>query len=155
MKEQLFDEFINRGGVIQVYKMTNKESTEVNYEPIILYGKTGTGKTFLARKIEIEAYEKGLGVENVVATELAEALVEDIRKDFERFLIDEFINNHYKEIDMLIIEDMHEIKERISTQIMLAELVMKLARAKKQVLVLLTGNLEDISMFDEYLRTHN
>ena len=116
---------------------------------IFLWGPTCSGKSCLARQLEQQLCGE-FTIWNSCMTEFLEAAIEELRKNIGSFSVSEFCDK-YDHIDLFILEDTHEIKERSFTQVFLSNLFAELNRRKKKILVVSTGTLEEMSEFYELL----
>ena len=153
----MFNTFISNGGKMKGIKVWDRDRNnpqKVIYDILVLYGETGNGKSTIARNFAEESRDKGRGVEIGVTTELIEDMLEYMKKDIGVFDFNCFIKNRYEEVDVIIFEDFHEIKNKDLTQMFMAEFVVRLAKESKQVVIVCTGEISDLVFFCEYLINH-
>ena len=84
-----------------------------NFNPLFIYGKTGLGKTHLAQAIAIYALKKDPTL-NVLFTSCEHYTQEYVdclrKKDFSEF------KNKYRNVDILLIDDIHTLEGKEQTQ---------------------------------------
>lgn len=150
----MITEFLSRGGRLSSIKVYDTKGKKTPYDPLILYGASSNGKSRLAKKLAQEAQQEGSNVRTEITTELIGDLVEELR-DISTFDFELFIETRYdKSTGLVILEDFHEIRGRDSTQILMANLVRKLAQYK-QVIIVCTGEISNLRSFCEHLIKNN
>ena len=153
----MFNTFLSNGGKMKGIKVWDRDRNnfeKVIYDILVLYGETGNGKSTIARNFAEESRGKGRGVEIEVTTELIEDMLEYMKKDIGLFDLNYFIQHRYEEVDVVILEDFHEIKKKDLTQMYMAEFVVRLAKESKQVVIVCTGEITDLEIFYKYLINH-
>lgn len=150
----MITKFLNQCGRVCSVKVYDTKGKTAPYVPLILYGASCNGKSRLAKKLAQEAQQEGYNVRTEITTELIGDLVEELR-DISAFDFERFIETRYgKSTGLVILEDFHEIRRRESTQIFMADLVMKLAQYK-QVIIVCTGEILDLKSFCDHLVKKN
>ncbi|MBE9467627.1 MAG: chromosomal replication initiator protein DnaA [Bacteroidetes bacterium] len=102
------------------------------FNPLLLYGNSGLGKTHLAQAIGIEVKEKFAEktvlyvTANKFQTQFVEATISNNTNDFIRF---------YQMLDVLIIDDVHEFAGKSKTQEMFFQIFNHLHQSGKQLIL--------------------
>ena len=103
---------------------------ETCYNPLVLCGAHGTGKTHLLHAMAASFLEKGLSIICVPAHQLVKDLVESIRSGKEMAF-----EETYQKADVVLIDDLHELANKDATQEFVQHLVENLIYQGKQVVV--------------------
>ena len=119
----------------------------VSRNPLVLYGKYGTGKTHLLHAMATSFLEKGLSVICVSAHQLVKDLVESIRSGDEKPF-----EETYQKADVVLIDDLHELAHKDTTQEFVWHLVENLIFKEKQVVIALNDSYCENSTLRPSLR---
>lgn len=109
----LLDCFLPFPGNEMAYKMSLELSQGAvpSFNPVFYYGPSGSGKTHLLTAIAHQLNAKGLRVFTVRALTFMEHVVQAIRLG----LMQEF-RKTYREIDVLIVDEIHDLSRKAATQ---------------------------------------
>ena len=116
------------------------EAPNAAYNPLVLYGGTGTGKTMLLRAIEdtVKAEHPDCAVRRVTAAALLEELVEVLQNGHVEALTERYMENDYVLIDSLEI-----LCGKDATTAYVLTLAKQLASSGKQVVLSLNSGADD------------
>ena len=131
------------------------ESPNIIYNPLVIYGPSGVGKTHLM-----------LAIKNQIKKKFSHKKVEFVRgEDFTNQLIaalhdgklgmgtiDDF-RNKYRSADVLMVDDIHFIAGKESTQEEFFNTFNTLNQNNKQIIVTLDRPLKDIKTLDERIKS--
>jgi len=132
--EYTFDNFVkgknNEFATAAAISIANKPGAQ--YNPLMLYGGVGLGKTHLMQAIgnQIKAGNPGMKIMYVSGPEFTTNFVQSIRMnkahEFERY---------YKTLDMLIVDDIQFLEGKESTQDSFFQIFNSLYQVKKQIVL--------------------
>ncbi len=131
------------------------ESPTIIYNPLVIYGPSGVGKThlILAIKNQIKKKFPHKKVEFVRGEEFTNQLIDALHEGkLGMGSIDNF-RSKYRNTDVLIIDDIHFIAGKESTQEEFFNTFNALDQAGKQVIVTLDRPLKDIKTLDERIKS--
>jgi chromosomal replication initiator protein len=119
------------------------------YNPCLIYGGVGLGKTHLMQAIGNLAWkEKGCKIIYITAENFTNEFVESIKNnkttDFK---------NKYRNADMLLIDDIHFLQKKIETQEELFHTFNALYDAKKQIMFTCDRPVSELKNLSERLRS--
>jgi len=119
------------------------------YNPCLIYGGVGLGKTHLMQAIGRLAWkEKGCKIIYITAENFTNEFVESIKNnkttDFK---------NKYRNADMLLIDDIHFLQKKIETQEELFHTFNALYDAKKQIIFTCDRPVSELKNLSERLRS--
>ena len=103
-----------------------------NYNPLFIYGKTGLGKTHLLHAIAIHALKKNPNL-NVLYT-TCERYVQEYVDSIQKRTTTEF-KNKYRNVDILLIDDIHDLAGKEQTQEEFFNTFNSLHENKKQIVL--------------------
>lgn len=125
------------------------------YQSLYIYGQSGLGKTLLLK--EIKRYLEGEMKKHVRCVTM-ECLLDDLikamkllafskeSKAYERFI------KMYTDVDVLIIDDVQEIRGKCTTQLELCGIIDRLKACNKWLVMASEISIENENSFDEELR---
>ena len=110
-----FDNFVQASSNAIAYatSIAVAEHPGENYNPLFLYGKTGLGKTHLAQAIANYALKKNPTLNIIYTT--CERYAQEYINSLKNNTINDF-KNKYRNVDILIIDDIHSIEGKEKTQ---------------------------------------
>jgi chromosomal replication initiator protein DnaA len=119
------------------------------YNPCLIYGGVGLGKTHLMQAIGNMAWqEKGIKIIYITAENFTNEFVESIKngktQDFK---------NKYRNSDMLLIDDIHFLQKKIETQEELFHTFNALYDANKQIIFTCDRPVSELKNLSERLRS--
>lgn len=126
------------------------ENPNIVYNPLVIYGQTGVGKTHLV-----------LAIKNYINKQFADKKIEFVKgEDFANQLVNSLndnnvddIKNRYANIDVLIIDDINFIVNKESIQKVFFDILDNLDKNKKQIIVTVDRPLKDIKEIDERIKS--
>lgn len=126
------------------------ESLGTAYNPVFYYGPTGVGKTHLMQAIGNEVIHKGQGkkVMYVSIEQFMNELIESIRTK-----TNELFRKKYREIDLLIIDDIQFVETYQKTQEELFNTFNALYQANKQIILASDRPPREINNISDRLRS--
>lgn len=126
------------------------------YNPLCIYGKTGTGKTHLVHAIaQIVGKDPEAKVRIMDCHEVLERFLEQLRTDFSECTLNFF--NEFAGLDLLVIEDVQILRGRESTQELFGEFMEYLtckSEKKTQVVFTSGGSKWKAAELTGYVKTH-
>ncbi|MEP7103954.1 MAG: chromosomal replication initiator protein DnaA [Candidatus Dojkabacteria bacterium] len=122
----------------------------MSYNPLFVYGKTGVGKTHLSQAIGRSILERNLKSKILYVS--SEGFLNDMVKGIKTGS-QEKIRQKYRQIDILIIDDMQLISRWVSTQTEFFNTFNELYNAGKQVILIADRRPEDIQNLESRLRS--
>ncbi len=128
-----------------------KTTGSPSYNPAIIYGKSGNGKTHLVNIIKEGLQKRGKNVIVLTVDVLTSKLISSI-KNTPNFSITEFCEQ-FQEADVLIVEDIQYIQERVTTQECLVTMAKYFVKHRKQILFTMNCIPENLELLDEQLRS--
>ncbi len=92
-------------------EIVNSKISLGSFNPIVLYGTAGTGKTHLLMALTQAFQQQGLKALYVRAETFTDHVVSAIRSsEMQNF------RNHYRNVDLLLFDDLHILAKRMATQ---------------------------------------
>ena len=122
----------------------------MDYNPLFIYGPSGVGKTHLICAIvnEVKRKKPDIKVIYITGEDFTNQLIESIAKnDTIRF------HNRFRNCDILLIDDIHFIAGKVSTQEEFFHTFNALHREQKQIILTSDRPPKDIATLEERLRT--
>ena len=126
------------------------EPSQDNFNPLFLYGGSGLGKTHLIQSIAHYILQHNPGTSVLYVT--SEVFTNDIISAIRNNKMDEF-REKYRQVDVLIIDDIQEIIGRESTQQEFFNTFNFLYEAGKQIIISSDRPPREIKSLDERLRS--
>ena len=122
----------------KIYAMQVVEEPAQVHNPLLIYGASGLGKTHLLQAIvnRLREKESPLFVEYVTTREFRQEVVGSLRPSKEspvRFANIEELKRWYREVDVLLFDDIHFLAGAEQTQEEIFDIFNKLMAAKKQM----------------------
>ena len=130
-----FDNFINSqssNAIAYATCIAIAEHPGDNYNPLFLYGKTGLGKTHLIQAIANYALKRNPNL-NVLYT-TCERYTQEFVNSLRNNTINDF-KNKYRNVDILLIDDIHDIEGKEQTQEEFFNNFNELYENKKQIVL--------------------
>lgn len=126
------------------------ESLGVTYNPVFYYGETGVGKTHLMQAIGNEVIEKDSSKKVVYVSieRFLNELIESIRTNKQ-----EDFRNKYREVDLLIIDDVQFVENYPKTQEELFHTFNTLHQANKQIILAADRPPRELKNISDRLRS--
>ncbi|MEO6728309.1 MAG: chromosomal replication initiator protein DnaA [Candidatus Dojkabacteria bacterium] len=121
-----------------------------SYNPLFVYGKTGVGKTHLAQSVGRSVLERNLRAKVLYVS--SEGFLNDMVKGIKSGN-SEKMRQKYRQIDILIIDDMQLISKWVNTQTEFFNTFNELHNAGKQVILIADRRPEDIQNLESRLRS--
>lgn len=118
------------------------------YNPLFLYGGVGLGKTHLLHAIGNSALRAGYSVRYVTSETFTNDLIEAIRTK-----TNTAFRRHYREVDVLLIDDIQFLEGKPSTQIEFFHTFNSLYATNKQLVVASDRPPQHFLQFDDRLRS--
>lgn len=118
------------------------------YNPLFLYGGVGLGKTHLLHAIGNSALGAGYSVRYVTSETFTNDLIEAIRTK-----TNTAFRRHYREVDVLLIDDIQFLEGKPSTQIEFFHTFNSLYATNKQLVVASDRPPQHFLQFDDRLRS--
>ena len=131
------------------------ESSTIIYNPLVIYGPSGVGKThlMLAIKNHIKKKYPYKKVEFVRGEDFTNQLIKSLHEGkLGMGTIDDF-RNKYRNVDVLLLDDIHFIAGKDSTQEEFFNTFNALYQNNKQIIVTLDRPLKDIKTLDERIKS--
>lgn len=131
------------------------ESPNIIYNPLVIYGPSGVGKThlMLAIKNHIKKKYPYKKVEFVRGEDFTNQLIKSLHEGkLGLGKIDDF-RNKYRNLDVLLLDDIHFIAGKESTQEEFFNTFNALYQNNKQIIVTLDRPLKDIKTLDERIKS--
>ena len=118
-----------------------EDHIEARYNPILFYGPSGTGKTHLVQAIvnEIARMNPGVRILYFQSMDFVNQYIDTIRNDTLKIFYDEI-----KKADILIMDDLHFVGGRSSTQEAFLYLFNELYLSHKQIIAVSNRRLKNI-----------
>ena len=126
------------------------EPSQDNFNPLFLYGGSGLGKTHLIQSIAHYILQHNPDAHVLYVT--SEVLTNDIISSIRNKTMDEF-REKYRQVDVLIVDDIQEIIGRESTQQEFFNTFNFLYEAGKQIIISSDRPPREITSLDERLRS--
>jgi len=127
------------------------------YNPLFIYGSSGLGKTHLMHAIGnyITQTNKKLKILYIPCDKFVSDFVEICRKNSNDNNIDsiKLFKNKYRDIDVLLIDDIHNLVGAVSAQQEFFNTFNELHNNNKQIIISSDRSPEDIKKLEERLRT--
>ncbi len=131
------------------------ESNTIIYNPLVIYGPSGVGKThlMLAIKNHIKKKFPNKSVEFVRGEDFTNQLIKSLHQgNLGMGTIDDF-RNKYRNVDILMIDDIHFIAGKESTQEEFFNTFNDLYQNNKQIIATLDRPLKEIKTLDERIKS--
>lgn len=150
--EYTFDNFIvgNSNKFAHAACTAVAQRPAMDYNPLFIYGPSGVGKTHLICAIvnEVKLKNPNIKVIYITGEDFTNQLIESIAKnDTIRF------HNRFRNCDILLIDDIHFIAGKVSTQEEFFHTFNALHREQKQIILTSDRPPKDIATLEERLRT--
>lgn len=120
------------------------DNSNIVYNPLVIYGPSGVGKTHLVRAIENAVRQKHSNktIEFITGEGLSNQIVKALNDELD---IDEF-EARYCNVDMLIIDDLHLIAAKKAVQKEVFNILNELYQNNKQIVVTLDRNIREAKL---------
>lgn len=125
------------------------------YNPLFLYGKSGLGKTHLMHAIgNYILNNSNLKVLYVTSDDFVNDFISVIRnKDKDNFELINTFKNKYRNIDVLLIDDIQFLENATATQQEFFHTFNELYNSNKQIIIASDRSVNDLKLLEERLRT--
>lgn len=150
-KEYTFDNFVigENNSFAANASIAIAKNPGTAYNPCLIYGGVGLGKTHLMQAIGSLAWsEKGCKIIYITAENFTNEFVESIKnnrtQDFK---------NKYRNVDMLLIDDIHFLQKKIETQEELFHTFNSLYDANKQIIFTCDRPVSELKNLSERLQS--
>lgn len=120
------------------------------FNPVVIYGPSGNGKTHLCSIIASRSIERKIKVKVIKADDFISHLVNRMKSS--NFSIMDFCKE-FNEYSLLLFEDVDCLKEKCSSQECLLDIVERFINNGKQVVFTMNCNPTELSDFDQRLQT--
>ncbi len=152
-----FDNFVvgSTNRFAHAASMAVADSPTIIYNPLVIYGPSGVGKTHLMLAIKNYIKKKYIGkkVEFVRGEDFTNQLIQALHEGkLGMGTIDDF-RNKYRNVDVLLLDDIHFIAGKDQTQEEFFNTFNALYQNGKQIVVTLDRPLKDIKTLDERIRS--
>lgn len=124
------------------------ENPAGSYNPLFIYGGVGFGKTHLLSAVGNACVQSGLRVLSVTSEEFTNDLVRAIRLH-----ATESLRNKYRTVDVLLVDDVHFVSGKESTQEEMLHTFNALYNQNKQLVLASCHPPRDLPAIDERLRS--
>ncbi len=155
--EYTFDSFIvgdsNRFAFTAARAVAEKPGKA--YNPLFLYGKSGLGKTHLMHAIgNYILNNSNLKVLYVTSDDFVNDFISVIRnKDKDNFELINTFKSKYRNIDVLLIDDIQFLENATATQQEFFHTFNELYNSNKQIIIASDRSVNDLKLLEERLRT--
>ena len=122
------------------------------YNPVVLYGRSGNGKSFLVKKLVKRLENENRTVMVLGTQSFRTALIESLRNCMGNFSIPAFCEK-YTKADVLVIEDLQSLKGAESTQETLVEIADYYIENNKQIVFTMDCHPQDLDGFYARLKS--
>ncbi|MEI6462553.1 MAG: chromosomal replication initiator protein DnaA [bacterium] len=120
------------------------------FNPLFIHGKTGLGKTHLAQAVAREMLEKKMSAKVLYTT--SENFLNDLVSAIKTNQAQKF-RNKYRELDLLIIDDIQMISNWVETQSEFFNTFNSLHQSGKQVILISDRPPEEIAKLEDRLKS--
>lgn len=157
IKKYTFDNFVvgNSNKFAHAAALSVAENPGKMYNPLFLYGESGLGKTHLMHAIGnyIESHTDKQ-ILYVTSEQFIQDFIKTNRKDdVENFNYVEFFKNKYRNIDVLIIDDIQFLGGATKTQSEFFHTFNNLYNDSKQIIISSDRSSNDLKVLEDRLRT--
>ncbi len=127
----------------------------LKYNPLIIYGPSGTGKThlLLAIKNHIQNLHSSMRIEYTRGEDFTNQLIQSLQEGKLGLGTIEDFRTKFRNADVLLVDDIHFIAGKASTQEEFFNTFNTLYQNNKQIVVTLDRPLKDIKTLDERIRS--
>ena len=149
-----FDKFIPGDNITFAYNAAlsvSKNTNAINkgYNPLLLYGGVGLGKTHLMQAIGNALHEKGLKkIIYITAENFTNEYVASLREKTETKFV-----NKYRKANILLIDDIHFLQKKSGTQEALFHIFNSLYEADKQIVFTCDRPLSELKDITDRLKS--
>ena len=152
-----FDSFIKGESNKFAYtaSLSVAEKPGKSYNPLFLYGKSGLGKTHLMHAIgNYILNNSNLKVLYVTSDDFVNDFISVIRnKDKDNFELINTFKSKYRNIDVLLIDDIQFLENATATQQEFFHTFNELYNSNKQIIIASDRSVNDLKLLEERLRT--
>ena len=150
--QNTFDNFIQGSSNAIAYAtcLAVAEHPGENYNPLLIYGKTGLGKTHLLHAIAIHALKKNPNL-NILYTTCERYTQEFVDSIPKRTTTD--FKNKYRNVDILLIDDIHLIGKKERTQEEFFNTYNALHENKKQIVLTSDKPIKEMENIEDRLKS--
>jgi len=124
------------------------DSTKVDYNPFLIYSKTGLGKTHLVQSIYFDLKKKGVKSVYLTSERFLEMFIESVKNKTKGS--NSFISN-FKDIQVIIIDDIQFFEKKAGTQDMFKKLFLHMINNNKSIILTLDRPVEKLNIITEGL----
>ncbi|MDR0998945.1 MAG: chromosomal replication initiator protein DnaA [Treponema sp.] len=123
------------------------------YNPLLIYGGVGLGKTHLMQAIGNYIYDNSTGKTKIIYTTAESFTNEFIQSIHENQTSKSAFKNKYRYVDVLLIDDIHFLENKSETQAELFYTYEALYNAKKQIVFTCDRPVSELKNLTERLRS--
>lgn len=150
-----FDNFIvgpsNNMAFAAAYNIGNNPGSKGKYPCLYLYSNSGLGKTHLLNAIANEI--RGNYADQKICIISCRELIKEMIEAFKTRTIEDFQNKYYNSFDVLMIDDIHELKNKEGTQNEFFHIFNELYNKGKQLVFTSDKAPNEIDGLEERIRT--
>ena len=155
-KNYTFDNFVvgDANRLAQTFALATAERPGKLYNPLFIYGKSGLGKTHLMHAIGNFIEENSqLKVLYVTSEKFIADFTQINRKDADNFELVKHFKDKYRNIDVLMIDDIQFLGGATKTQDEFFNTFNELYSSNKQIIISSDRSPDDLKILEERLRT--
>lgn len=140
----------NANRIAQAASLAVLENPGELYNPLFVHGKTGVGKTHLSQAVARALLERNISKKILYIT--SENFLNEMVKGLKTGKMHDF-RKKYRQLDMLIIDDMQLISKWVHTQDEFFNTFNELYNSGKQIIIISDRKPEDIKNLEQRLRS--
>lgn len=152
-KTKVFDNFIvgPSNNMAHAFSLAVAKSPGEIYPQLYMYGNSGLGKTHLLHAIC--NYITDINPQTKICLITANDFTKEMVSSIQSKTIDQFKRKYTDMLDVLIIDDIHELKNRIRTQAEFFEIFNELQSKKKQLIFTSDKSPKEIDGIEDRIKT--
>ncbi len=146
-----FEDFIVGDANKTAYDMVKKfMMPSSDFHLLFIYGNVGSGKTYLAKAVEMELLIQNKSVKMLNSEQFVGELIWYLGRNIENKAMEIFCKE-YEKYDMLILDDLHFLEGKETTQQYFAYLLSRFAMKQKKVLITSVKELSEYKWLQDAL----